>query len=188
MVSYPERMDHPGPVQPPPSTSSRFSISSRRHRHSRSHHGGSSRQLQNDFPIFSHTGDVEILITVGKQERRYLLHRLILSQCSGFFEASTSEEWSRAQARGEIPTVPGSSGLERGLSDIQEDGLQSLDSASTLLGNWDTSGPVVKKKWRYELDWENRAEDEEPILVQKVCHTPLDRLTVYFVEANSNPS
>jgi hypothetical protein len=169
MVSYPESVDRTGPVQPAPSTSSRISISSRRHRHSRSHHGGSSRQLQNDFPIFSHTGDMEIVITVGKQERRYLLHRLILAQCSGFFEASTSEEWSRSQARGETQPVAGSSGLERGPSDIQEDGIQSLDSESTLLGNWDVSAPVVKKRWRYELDWENQGEDEEPILVQKVC-------------------
>src|SRR5450432_3626716 len=69
---------------------------SRHRRHGRSHTGGSSYSPQNDFPIFTNTGDVEIIVSAGGKENRYLLHRLILTQCSGFFEASTSQEWSRA--------------------------------------------------------------------------------------------
>jgi hypothetical protein len=171
MVSYPESVDRTGPVQPPPSTSSRVSLSSRRHRYGRSHHGGSSRQPQNDFPIFSHTGDVEIVIRAGGQDRRYLLHRMILAQWSGFFEASTSEEWSRVQTQREMQAEAGPVGPlgpDRGLPDIQEDELRSPWSGSTVLGTRSVSGSPVKKRWRYELDWENMGGEEEPILVQKV--------------------
>ncbi|KAL2793641.1 hypothetical protein BJX66DRAFT_305673 [Aspergillus keveii] len=119
MVSQAQVLDRSLPPQSAPSSASRHSHSSRRHRSSRSHHGGLIHQPQNDFPVFTHTGDVELVIRAGRQENRYLLHRLILAQCSGFFETSTQEEWSR-QAR-----------------------------------------------WRFELDWENKGEDEEPILVQK---------------------
>ena len=69
---------------------------SRRHGRGRSHAGGASYIPQNDFPVFNHSGDVEILVRVGAHSNRYLLHRLILTQCSGFFDASTSQEWSRA--------------------------------------------------------------------------------------------
>jgi hypothetical protein len=172
MVSYPESVDrtasstrHPPPLTlPPPSSSSRLSHSTRHHRHGRSHQGGSSYQPQNEFPIFAHTGDVEIVITAEGQEKRYLLHRLILAQCSGFFEASTSEEWSRVQAQKEIQASAGSSGSDHSLPGISETGAGSVD-----LGKRNMLGPLAKRKWRYELDWENREEDEEPILVQKVC-------------------
>ncbi|KAJ5452180.1 hypothetical protein N7445_000363 [Penicillium cf. griseofulvum] len=124
--------------------------SSRRHRSGRSHHGSSSNPSSNDFPIFTYTGDTEVVIRAGSQEKRYLLHRLILSQCSGFFEASTNEDWSRT------------------LSRLSED--DDLSNGSTLVPS-DNGGvstrPGEKRRWRYELDWENRAEDEEAILVQK---------------------
>ncbi|KAI5291068.1 hypothetical protein KEM54_006458 [Ascosphaera aggregata] len=44
----------------------------------------------NDFPVFNDTGDVEILIASpeSREERRYLLHQLILSQCSNSFKTS----------------------------------------------------------------------------------------------------
>lgn len=98
---------------------------------------------QNEFPVFSHTGDVEILVKAGSQTNRYLLHRIILTQCSGFFEASTSQEWSRA-------------GNEEGgeLARIGE------DSGSEYKGNKDG-----KRRWRYELD--AGASDDVPMLVQK---------------------
>ncbi|OQE41066.1 hypothetical protein PENCOP_c005G05988 [Penicillium coprophilum] len=135
--------------------------SSRRHRSGRSHHGGSSHPSSNDFPIFTYTGDTEVVIRAGSQEKRYLLHRLILSQCSGFFEASTNENWSRQIAVG--PSKP-----EGTLSRLSED--DDLSSGSTLAPS-DNGGlstrPGEKRRWRYELDWENRAEDEEVILVQK---------------------
>src|SRR5579871_118415 len=81
-------------VRAPASVISRASTS-RHRRHGRSHAGGSSYVPQNDFPVFTHTGDVEIIIAAGGKENRYVLHELILSQCSGFFEASTSPEWSK---------------------------------------------------------------------------------------------
>lgn len=122
--------------------SSVVSRSSRRHRHGRSHAGGTSFIPQNDFPIFSQTGDVEIIVKVGDQTNRYLLHRLYLSQCSGFFEASTSQEWSRA-------TIEGGD-----LARIGE------DSGS------DGGRPQGKKRWRYELD-SGADDDDIPMLVQK---------------------
>lgn len=163
MVSYPDTVDRTNPPPPPASASSRLSHSSRRHRHGRSHHGGSSYTPQNEFPVFAHTGDVEIVIAAGGQEKRYLLHRLILSQCSGFFEASTSEEWSRYQAQ-----------MESASAAIDSDpSLQSVaeDSSSIFSRRGSAQGSVTlpKLRWRYELDWQHRESDEEPILVQKVC-------------------
>lgn len=117
------------------------SRTSRNRRHGRSHAGGSSYLPQNEFPIFSHTGDVEILIKAGGKENRYLLHRLILTQCSGFFEASTSQEWSKAMdgAGGELARI----------------GEESSGA-----------GKPAKKRWIYELD-AGASGDDVPILVQK---------------------
>lgn len=165
MVSQAQILDRP--VPPRHTTSSvvsrhSHSHSGRRHRSGHSHHGGIIRQPQNDFPIFMHTGDVEIVIRAGGQEKRYLLHRLILAQCSGFFAASTSEEWSRQPVSG--PPKPDGSTLSRVVED------DTLSTGSTLAQS-DVGGmsrPVEKRRWRFELDWQNKAEDEEPILVQKV--------------------
>ena len=87
-----------------------------------------------------------------------MLHRLILAQCSGFFEAGTSEDWSKAQAQslaagtGPVPT--------HGLAKIGEE--EELDRPAL-------AAPLLKDRcrWRYELDWGNK-EDEVPMLVQKV--------------------
>lgn len=98
----------------------------------------------NEFPIFSHTGDVEILV----KGNRYLLHRIILTQCSGFFEASIGQEWSKASNDG-----------GRELARIGE------DSRSESARRTDESGGA-KKRWRYEL--ETAADgDNVPMLVQK---------------------
>lgn len=117
----------------------------------------------NDFPIFTYTGDTEVVIRAGAQERRYLLHRLILAQCSGFFEASTSEVWSGQTGPAQVPGKG-----EGSLARVSED---SLSNGSTLVQG--DHGKVTargedKRRWRFELDWETRGEDEEPILVQKV--------------------
>lgn len=117
---------------------------SRRHHRGRSHAGGSSYLPQNEFPVFTHTGDVEIFVKAGTHTNRYLLHRLILTQCSGFFEASTSQEWSRAT------TADGGA-----LSRIGED--SGSDSARR---------ESSKKRWRYELD-SGTGSDDIPMLVQK---------------------
>lgn len=169
MVSQAQILDRSIPMSSAPSSLSRHSHSSRRHRSSRSHHGGLAHQPQNDFPIFTHTGDVEIVIRAGAQEKRYLLHRLILAQCSGFFEASTREEWSGQTVSRPTPDPAV-------LSRISEDN-SSLSNGSTLAQSdtGQTGLPLEKRRWRYELDWEGKAEDEEPILVQKVGVT----LTMY---------
>ncbi|KAL4897241.1 hypothetical protein BDV59DRAFT_170176 [Aspergillus ambiguus] len=169
MVSQAQIVDRSVAMMPsaPPSSVSRHSHTSRRHRSSRSHHGGLAHQSQNDFPVFTHTGDVEIIIRAGSQEKRYLLHRLILAQCSGFFEASTQEEWSR-----QTPSRPSNQPPDLGvLSRISEDN-SSLSNGSTLAQSETGLGGVLpvppeKKRWRYELDWDSKAEDEEPMLVQK---------------------
>lgn len=170
MVSQAQVLDRSMPAQSAPSSVSRYSHHSRRHRSSRSHHGGHTHQPQNDFPIFTHTGDVELVVRAGRQENRYLLHRLILAQCSGFFETSTQEEWSRQTAMGRQPNNNPDSGT---LSRISED-ASSLSNGSTLAQSdaGFTQLSPEKKRWRFELDWENKAEDEEPILVQKVCICP----------------
>ena len=92
-----------------------------------------------------------------------MLHRLILAQSSGFFEAGTSEAWTRAQAR------------------TQTSGLSDVDSQSTLLAGiaedvespgdfrkatFSSSRARERLQWKYELDWGN--EEEVPMLVQKV--------------------
>ena len=165
-------VSQPQPSLPPPpsdralaarraaSVSSR-STATRRHRSSRSHHGGTSYRPQNEFPNFAQTGDVEIIISADGQERRYKLHRLILAQCSGFFETGTSEEWSKAQSR---PPAPESGGGTNGsLSRIGEEDDERQLGAHSILGP--SSGQ--RQMWRYELDWGNGDEDQ-PMLVQKV--------------------
>jgi len=87
---------------------------------------------------------VEILVKAGTQTNRYLLHKIILTQCSGFFEASTSQEWSKAQVE---------TGVE--LARIGEDS-----------GSDTARGKEGKKKWRYELD-PGVGADDIPMLVQK---------------------
>lgn len=165
MVSQTQVLERSGPLPTAQSVSSRHSHG-RRHRPGRSHHGGSSYQAQNDFPIFTQTGDVEIVIHANGQENRYLLHRLILAQCSGFFQASMSEEWSRGPVAG--PSKP-----DGVLWRISED--DSLSGGSTLVQSENGSilQTPVKKRWRFELDWENKAEDEEPILVQRPPSSPI---------------
>ena len=163
MVSQAQIVDRTAPHQSAPSVVSRHSRSGRRHRSGRSHHGGGSLHTSsNDFPIFTYTGDTEIVLRTGSQEKRYLLHRLILAQCSGFFEASTNEDWSRRNTS----TLPKP---DRTLSRLSED--DSFSNGSTLAQSDHgilSVRPGEKRRWRYELDWENRGEDEEPILVQKV--------------------
>lgn len=166
MVSHPDYTDGAIAVRKPSSVTSRASTSRRHHRHGRSQHGSSSFLPQNEFPIFAHSGDVEIVISAGSQEKRYLLHRLILAQCSGFFEASTSEEWSRSQ--GQQTAQPAQ---EMGLSRIGEED-EAPSSPPTIISPESVSRrPPPKSRWRYELDWENTEEDEEPLLVQKVGQT-----------------
>lgn len=148
MVSYPDSSgaERSLPIRRPPSVASHSSRAStvRRHRQHRSQFGGATLQPQNEFPVFTHTGDVEIIISNGRREQRYLLHKLILTQCSGFFEAGTSEEWANAG----------------------EDGSSMLNANPAALARIPSGARQDKKKWRYELDWGTN-EDDPPMLVQK---------------------
>ncbi|ORY13059.1 hypothetical protein BCR34DRAFT_278549 [Clohesyomyces aquaticus] len=150
MVSYPDSQgaERSLAIRRPPSVASHSSRAStvRRHRPHRSHFGGTSYQPQNEFPVFTHTGDVEIVISNGRKEQRYLLHKLILTQCSGFFEAGTSDEWAHAG--------------EAGNSQNQNAALARIPEAQA---------PTEKKRWRYELDW--GGEDDVPMLIQKDAPT-----------------
>lgn len=135
---------------------------SNRHHYNRSYAGGSAYVPQNEFPWFSHSGDVEIVVKVpGGYTNRYLLHRHTLTRCSGFFEASTSEPWSRAtEVVGDLPALPAPGGTRSELARIGEE-----DSASNGPGTVARLS-TPRKKWRYELDCGARGDDI-PMLVQK---------------------
>ncbi|PQE31970.1 seryl-tRNA synthetase protein [Rutstroemia sp. NJR-2017a WRK4] len=142
----------------PSSVVSRVSAS-RHRRHGRSHAGGSSYIPQNDFPVFTHTGDVEIIIKAGSKTNRYLLHRLILTNCSGFFEASTSQAWSRAttttsEVGGELARIGEDSGSEAG------------------------GRKEPRRRWRYELD-SGTSNDDIPMLVQKPESSPSTTVSLF---------
>lgn len=134
------------------------------HHRNRSHYGGAQHVPQNEFPFFAQTGDVEFLLSCDGQEKRYLLHRLILAQFSGFFEAGTSENWSRTQAMQNIQAPD--SRDHQSLSIIGEETSSSVSAPQIAPEHITQPG---RRRWRYELDWEHVGEDEEPMLVQKVC-------------------
>jgi len=136
---------------------------SRARRYNRSHAGGTSYVPQNEFPIYSTSGDVEILVKVPSgHENRYLLHRQILTHCSGFFEASTSNEWSRAQALPDPTPPPPSNALAAGseLARIGEDAGSDRGSARP------SPAGSPRRRWRYELD-PGTGDGDIPMLVQK---------------------
>ena len=157
MVSHSQTDDRPLPYRTTSASVASRSTTGRRHRATRSHTGGSSSyRPQNEFPNFAQTGDVEIIINADGQKRRYMLHRLILVQNSGFFEASTSDDWSRAQARGP------SSGVPNGLGSIGED-----EATGGEQGRPGFQGAQAHRHiWRYELDRGSK-DEETPMLVQK---------------------
>ncbi|KAK2593973.1 hypothetical protein QQS21_008332 [Conoideocrella luteorostrata] len=140
--------------------------SSRTKRYNGSHVGGASYLPQNEFPVFMHSGDVEIIIRVGgtgadAAEKRYLLHRHTLTRCSGFFEASTSSEWSKAR-----PLLAGGNELAR----IGEEPSATLDNAEMdrfAVGAVNGSGAASpRRRWKYELD-PGAGDGDIPMLVQK---------------------
>jgi hypothetical protein len=87
---------------------------------------------------------VEILISNGRKEERYLLHKLILEQCSGFFQAGLSDEWANAG-----------------------EGGSSQAHNPAALARIPQGAVPEKKLWRYELDWD-KDDGEMPMLMQKV--------------------
>lgn len=152
----------------PSSVASRQSLS-RTKRYNRSHTGGSSYTPQNDFPVFANSGDVEIIIRARQcppgatpTQNRYLLHRHTLVRSSGFFEASTSSQWSRARA------LPAGNELSRIGEDgeplpVNVNGSVVSDDGSASLRNGTSAS---KRRWRYELDSGSGGNDI-PMLVQR---------------------
>lgn len=157
--------------------SSSRSTLSRARRYNRSHAGGATSYVPlNEFPVFSHSGDVEIIVRVASgHENRYLLHRHTLTRCSGFFEASTSNEWSRART---LPDPEGDaatgSGEKKPLAitasagdEVARIGGEGATGSNGSGDNGDSLlGPRPRKRWRYELDT-GIGGDDVPMLVQK---------------------
>ncbi|KAJ9610854.1 hypothetical protein H2200_005631 [Cladophialophora chaetospira] len=166
MVSRAEVADHPhsrslSQSRGAPSIVSRGSRSRHHHQRGRSNYGGTTHAPQNEFPFFAQSGDVEVVIACDGQEKKYLLHSFTLAQFSGFF----AEETSRGQPqRGHITTS--APGPDYALSAIGEESSQ-VSSAAGHPATGPTQLPLARRRWRFELDWENLEEDEEPILVQK---------------------
>ncbi|KAI1162655.1 hypothetical protein F5B18DRAFT_652446 [Nemania serpens] len=193
MVSQPEYNNSSLALRGPSSvvsarSSSRQHASSRSKRYNRSHTGATSYVPQNEFPVFSHSGDVEIVVAVGGREHRYLLHRHTLTRCSGFFEASTSQEWSKASV---VPLLPEPSSRE--LSNIREDaGSNSGSDAPTRPG---ATSPTPRRRWRYELDL-GADRSDVPMLVQREANAdknmsnqqPPANSTSLFGNGNSSAS
>lgn len=146
-----------------PSVTSRSSRT--RHHHGRHQHHNPAYPTQNEFPFFAQTGDVEILVECEGQEKRYLLHRLMLAQFSGFFDAGMSDEWSRAQQR-EMSRKE-EKRPDQALSIIGEEPLSSDVSARLITAEQASRTGPPRRRWRYELNWATVNDDEEPILVQK---------------------
>lgn len=177
MVSHhsPQYAPSAPPAQPRSASVTSGRPGTRRHRHARTHYGGSSAHLpQNEFPIFQHTGDVEIVLRTanGRKESRYLLHRLILSQNSGFFAAGTRAEWSGSAVEG------GNTGLGGGLPRVNE--AKSVTVGSSSRASSQERRPQYehdRRKWYYELDWEAAEDDEPPMLVQRESRDPASIFT-----------
>lgn len=178
-------VSHAEVAPPTPSSRRASSVASRRHhhssRHGRSHHGGSSYTPQNEFPFFAQTGDVEVVITCDGQEKRYLLHRLILAQFSGFFEAGMRDEWSRHHLLS-APEGRGA-GAMTVIEEASDLGAGPSQSTPTILPEHiPPSNTNNRRRWRYELDWTNLEEDEEPMLIQKPPSS-----TSLFTPINARP-
>lgn len=132
--------------------SSSIMSASRTRRPGKSHTGGTNNQspTQNEFPIFSSTGDVEVMIKAGSKTNRYLLHRLYLSQCSGFFEAATSDDKR-------LLTGPADGGDGQVTSDLQvariaRDGSDSDTISSPHGAGTGTGAGRARQRWRFELE------------------------------------
>ncbi|KAI5273064.1 hypothetical protein E4T47_03792 [Aureobasidium subglaciale] len=149
MVSHIEAPEQvlPSPRRPP-SASSRASTT-RRHRSTRSHHAASPSSPLNEFPVFAHTGDVDIIVSSpsGRKEQRCLLHSIILSQCSSFFAGDTK----RPLVHNALLAPPSASLSRIGETNSSEGSLDSLDA----------------RRLTYLLDWKHTREGGTPRLVQR---------------------
>jgi hypothetical protein len=97
MVSYPDEHRYRSSTSnrtPSVASSSRSSTlrGVRQSRYSKSHAGvfspasSVSSASTNEYPVYSRSGDVEIILKSGRKEARYILHKLYLAQSSAWFE------------------------------------------------------------------------------------------------------
>ncbi|KAG5978571.1 hypothetical protein E4U56_000006 [Claviceps arundinis] len=145
---------------------SRLSLS-RTERYNQFPADSSSCVSKDEFPIFSNTGDVEITIRganaaagVEAVSNTYLLHQDTLARCSGFFAASTSSQWSKAQSD------PAS--VRERARDIGHDGDRGgrggdKDGGGSAQNAFGSTRP--KRQWKFELD-HGTAWGDTPMLVQ----------------------
>jgi hypothetical protein len=132
----------------PPSATSRASTT-RRQRSSRSQHTTSPSSPLNEFPLFAQTGDVDIVISSpsGRKEQRYLLHSIILTQCSSFFAIDIK----RPPLHNALP-APNPTSLSR---------IGEANSSRSSLDSVDT------RRWNYVLDWHHSRDNDIPRLIQR---------------------
>lgn len=113
-----------------------------------------SREIEHDvsnvFPWFGQTGDVEICLRdrSGRTEKRYLLHRLILSQNCKWFR----EDVARAEKKSTKHNSVGSNGLL-----IGSGSNLSYNPAASQLSIATASLPA---RLYYELDWTRFVADQ----------------------------
>ncbi|KAH8167359.1 hypothetical protein CIB48_g888 [Xylaria polymorpha] len=117
--------------------------SSRSKRYNRSHAGGTSYVPQNEFPIFSHSGDVEIIIAAGGREHK----------------RAPARNGPRLPCCPSLPEPP-----SRELSKIGEEA--SSNSGSDVTTRPGATSPTLRRRWRYELD-SGVDRDDIPMLVQR---------------------
>ncbi|KAG6227467.1 hypothetical protein E4U25_007855 [Claviceps purpurea] len=130
----------------------------------------SSCVSKDEFPIFDHTGDVEITIRgaiaadgVEAISKTYLLHQDTLARCSGFFAASTSSQWSKAQSD---PASVNERARDKG-DDGDRGGCSSRggdqDGGGSAQNAFGSTRP--KRQWKFELD-HGTVYLDTPMLVQ----------------------
>jgi hypothetical protein len=153
-----------------PSWSATSRSSTRRHgcsNHHQQHQRTTSTPVPTDeFPIFSQTGNVEIIIASpsGRREQRYLLHAMILSQASPFFATNTNFKSLPAPS-----TCHSSSRLGQDTSSTT-----SLHSVHSHLCT-------------YVLDWHHARDDQIPRLIKRPAPISPPPSSP-FVPSMSNPS
>ena len=134
----------------------------RQHRATRSHTGSSSYQADNKYPEFKVSGNVEVVLSIGGEERRWLLHQHMLKQYSGWFEQRTSVAWDE----------PSNQQLTRPISDGRR-------RESSRNGRRESSrGPAPSpQRWRFELDQTPSQNHDIPMLIAvppRPSHSPYD--------------
>ncbi|KAG6105673.1 hypothetical protein E4U14_005001 [Claviceps sp. LM454 group G7] len=140
---------------------SRLSLS-RTEQYNQSTADSSSCVFKDEFPLFSNTGDVEITIRGANAADgvEAVSNTYTLARCSGFFAASTSSQWSKAQSD------PAS--VKERARDIGHDGDRGgrggdKDGGGSAQNAFGSTRP--KRQWKFELD-HGTVWGDTPMLVQ----------------------